>query len=857
MPKSKYKRVVLLVFAMVFIFGAMSPIFALDPQKTINQYGHTIWIRQNGLPATAVNVVLQTHDGYIWFGMSAGLFRFDGVSFTQVSTNPENSKSNESVTSLCETRDSSLWIGTGYNGLRRLKNGKMYNYGSKEGFYDTQIRQLVESRTGSLLIGTSNGSYTFKNGVFRPLLLNPNYISGLAEDSLGRIWVGTHLGVRIIDESDPTKVVWLTTKNGLPQNVTTYIYTDRQANVWVGTFAGLARWKDGKFTIYNVNNGLSDNFIYVIFQDKDDNIWVGTRRGLNRFSGGKWTSYINSDGLTDNNVLSLAEDHEGGLWVCTSNGLNLFKNVNITTFTTYEGLPSNYISSIIETSDKSLYFFSNERSYVTRFINGKITKRGTQIGPLFAGPVYSARDGSLWVGQSGLLFNIKNGKVKRYDATTGLPLKWIPAITEDDKSLILYIDHKGIFRFINGRLTPYLMKNGKKYPAEEYVVCFYQQHDNLLWIGAASRLIKVENGEATTYTTKDGLAGNWVTSIYDDRQGNLWISSPQGGLTRYKNGKFTAYSKKAGLFTDEIYCVLGDDQGDLWLSSPVGIGRVSCKELDDYAEGRTNIIHSQVYEIADGMKTDECFGEYQPAGWKTHDGHIWFATRIGAVMIDPKTFKKNELQPPVLIEHVTVDQQIIPPDHFISLPAGTQKLEFHYTALSFLVSSRVLFKYKLEGYDHDWVDAGTRRVAYYTNLPHGDYRFRVMACNNDGLWNEVCADFGFKLEPHFYEMYWFYALILIVLGGIIYGFIRLRLWQHIKKEKELQDRIQEALANLKILGGLVPICANCKKIRDDKGYWDQLEEYVQTHSDVRFSHSICPECAKELYPDMILKKKKT
>jgi hypothetical protein len=232
---------------------------------------------------------------------------------------------------------------------------------------------------------------------------------------------------------------------------------------------------------------------------------------------------------------------------------------------------------------------------------------------------------------------------------------------------------------------------------------------------------------------------------------------------------------------------------------------------------------------------------------------LWFATKKGAVKVDPKTFKHNSIPPPVIIERIVVDQETIPVDRFTMISPGKEKIEFHYTALSFLVPDRVFFKYKLEGFDRDWVDAGTRRVAYYTNLPPRAYRFRVMACNDDGVWNSVGITYSFKMQPHFYESYWFYGLVIASLAGIGYGLYRLRVWQLIQKEKELQDGIQEALANVKTLSGLLPICANCKKIRNDKGYWDQIEGYIQKHSDAQFTHGICPECAEKLYSDVFYK----
>ncbi len=845
------KRLIPTALLLAFTLGLPLSLFALDPKKSIGQYGQSIWLRQNGLPANAVNAVCQTHDGYIWLGTSAGLFRFDGVNFTKVVIETDNDVASESIPSLFEATDSSLWIGTQFHGLARIKDGKVLRYGLKEGFFDTQVRRIYETRAGHLLIATSIGLYTFRDEKFLPVLLNPNFITDIAEDMQGRIWIGTHQGVRIVRDGQSSRAVSLTTADGLRNDVTTRLYADHQGKVWVGTAYGLACWKNGKLRVYTNLDGLSANNITAIYEDHDGNLWVGTSEGgLDRFSGGKWTTFTKNNGLSNNKVLYISEDHEGSLWVCTSDGLNQFKDVNITTFTTYDGLGSDYVSTVAETSGGDLDFLSAEASNITQLRNGKLLKFDVSVGP-----AYAAHDGSLWIGQSGILNKFKNDRITRYDSAAGIPLRWISAISEDEKSLIMFVDHTGIFRFVHGRLSPYLMADGKQYPSTDYVVCFFPERKGVLWIGMSDSLVKIENGRSTSYTSADGMAGNWVGSIYDDHEGSLWIGSPQGGLTRYRNGKFTPYNTKAGLFANEIYSVLGDDQGGLWLSSPNGIGYVQRQELNDFAEGRISRIHSKVYSTADGMKTDECFSGWGHSGLKTHDGHLWFATSKGAVMIDPKAFKYNQLKPQVLVEEVVVDQQTIPIDQFASLSPGADKLEFHYTALSYLVPERVLFKYKLEGYDKEWVDAGTRRVAYYTGLPPKSYRFRVMACNNDGLWNETGASFTFELRPHFYETYWFLGFMAIALGASVVAGYQIRLMQLLKRKKELEARIQEAMANIKVLGGLIPICSNCKKIRNDKGYWDLLEGYIQQHSQAKFSHGICPDCANLLYPDVFPQKK--
>ena len=830
---------------LLIILCGMSPVFALDPQKTINQYGQNVWLRQNGLPTNAVYVGLQGRDGYLWLGTSAGLFRFDCVNFTPVYTNPLDSKIIETISALCVSRDSSLWIGTTFSGLQRIKKEKIFHYGGAEGVLSRQIRVLLESRAGHVWIGSSHGLYKYDNNKFVSIPITPNFITALGEDSLGRIWVGTHDGVRIFDDAQGIQVDSITTVNGLPHYLVSSIFTDRNKNVWIGTVDGLACWKNGTMKTYKWTDGLSDNHITSICEDRDNNLWFGTFKGISRLSRGKWSTMSILDGLTNNHVLHIFEDHEGSLWVCTLDGLNQFKNVNVTAYTTKEGLASDYVSSVIETPDKSFYILSDADGCITRMKDGLIKKYSTNVGP-----AYVSRDSSLWIGQTGILLNFKNDTFYRYDNRTGLPAKWISAIGDDNESLVVSIDAVGIRRFVGGQLKPYLLGNGQQYSSTEFVACFYQDPRGPFWIGTSNGLVKIQNGTAATFKESDGLAGHWVNSILDDRRGNLWFCSPSDGLTRYKDGKFTPFTIKDGLFTNEFYCVLCDDQGDLWLSTPRGIGYLKRKDIDDYQAGRLKSLHARVFVTADGLKSDECFGEWQPAGWKTHDGHIWFATKKGAVMIDPKTFIYNKYPPPILIERVVADQEMVPVDQFISFSPGTGKLEFHYTALSYLVTERVLFKYKLEGYDHDWVEAGTRRAAYYTNLPPGEYRFRVIACNNDGVWNAIGTSFAFKIQAHFYQATWFYALIVIALGGLIFGLYRLRVWQLIKKEKELQAGIQEALASVKTLSGLLPICANCKKIRNDKGYWDQIEGYIQKHSEAQFTHGICPECAEKFYGDI-------
>ncbi len=838
---------------LVSLAGAL-PALALDRHRSIAQYAHNTWTFQSGLPASAVNAILQTQDGYLYLGTSAGLFRFDGVSFTEVSTESQDEKASQTITALCETRDGSLWIGTASAGLRVLKDGRILCYDSRNGFLNTHVRGFLETRAGHLIVTTNIGVYLFKDGKFDQVVLDQNFINGIAEDPQNRIWVGTVDGVRIFDDNGMTNPAVVKLKEGLPYPSIISVFGDREGNMWVGTYGGLARFTDGKVQTYTTGYGISNDRIMAIFEDRDRNIWIGTENGMDRFADGVWTYFTNSDGLTDNEVISFAEDQEHSLWVGTANGLNQFEDPNIITYTKSDGLADNHESSIIETPDSSIYFLSDQTSVITRLKNGKFTKYESLDIP--GGPAFAARDGSVWIGHTGALLNLKNGKLQRYDERAGVPQSWISSITEDDTSLIFYADHAGLFRFVHGRVVPYLLNDRKQYPKDEYIVSFFRQENGTLWIGEGNRLARIQGGVLSTFWKPEEGAGNWISSFYDDQQGGLWISSTPGGLILFKNGKFTFFNTKVGLLSNEISCVLGDNQGGIWMSSGKGIGYAKRQELEDFAAGKVHKIHSIIYGPADGIKTNATFIQWQPVGLKDYNGRIWFSTKQGAVMINPGGFAKNGLPPPVLIENVVADQRTVPADRFATFSAGTDKLEFHYNGLSFKVPQKVNFKYKLEGYDRDWVDAGTRRTAYYTNLPPGDYDFKVIACNNDGVWNKTGASFAFKLKPHFYQTYWFLLCLLVFVSGAAFGVYRLRVWQLLQREKVLNVRIQEALAHIKTLGGLIPICANCKKIRDDKGYWEILEKYIQTHSDAQFSHGICPDCAAKLYPGLEIEKGK-
>jgi hypothetical protein len=344
-------------------------------------------------------------------------------------------------------------------------------------------------------------------------------------------------------------------------------------------------------------------------------------------------------------------------------------------------------------------------------------------------------------------------------------------------------------------------------------------------------------------------------AIHEDVDHAVWIGTYGDGLFRLKDEKITQITTKEGLYDDVVYQILEDDHRNFWMSSNRGIFRVAVKELNDVADKKITRVSSVNYGTADGMKSSECNGNSQPAGIRTRDGRMWFPTTNGVAIIDPSNIPVNTVPPEVTIETLKVDSLSIDLANQVSIGPGYSYLEIHYGGLSFVVPEKMTFKFKLDGFDKEWRNAGSQRVAYYTNVPPGKYVFLVQARNNDDVWSRDGVALAIELKPYFYQTTWFYGLCGIILIAVIVLIYRGRVALLLQREKNLKERVNESLAQIKILGGLIPICANCKKIRDDKGYWNQLEKYLKEHSEAEFTHGICPECKEKLYGQYLKKTK--
>ena len=728
---------------------------ALNRARNIDQYGHDQWTSQSGLPGEAVYQILQTRDGYLWLRTSAGLVRFDGVRFVLVSPVVGGCPINEPVKAIGKSAGGDLLVRSISRTLV-CKDGAFADYLPARPLPDGETRVIFESQQHEFFVGSDDFIYVIEGGAIRMVRRGTGWIYDFLEDN-GQVWIAGSGALY----NYANRTLSLALSLGA-ENAAMALLDDRHHGLWVGTVKGIYRATPGRHSLERFAADRIRGDVNALIQDREGSLWAGTTaEGLLRITDGKVSAFSASDGLSDSKVLSLYEDQEGSLWVGTGAGLDRFRDTSLTTFTAKEGLPSNDTQGVIQTRDGSVYVFcyGGGLARISNDVVAAITVR-QGLPSAYSGGLFESSDGSLWVGTVGGLTRIRNGTITHYKGNR-LSKYFIAAINEDDEGLIVATSETLVLRFKNGEVRPFSIR-GQTTPLSKpgnYVFTIYRDRVGTLWFGTVQGLFKFASGEPPDKARRRQIEFS-VTSIFDDGRGNLWLGGRVPGLTRFNttSGKVTHYTKKDGLFDDYVTRVLADNN-NLWISTSSGIYRASRKDLDAFAAGHLSTVRSTSYGTADGMKTSEAsLPPYQPAGVQARDGRLWFSTKKGIVAVDPKHILHNSLVPPVVIEEVVADGASSGRRDNLRFTVGKDKLEFHYTALSLRVPSRVQFKYKLEGYDHDWLDAGSRRVAYYTNLPPGSYRFRVVASNDDGVWNRQGASVSLVLQPHFYQTYWFYAL---------------------------------------------------------------------------------------------------
>jgi signal transduction histidine kinase/ligand-binding sensor domain-containing protein len=779
---------------------------ALDPSRLITQYGHDVWLTRDGLPQNSVRAIVQTRDGYLWLGTWGGLARFDGVRFTIFNRSNTPALRDSRITALVEGDDGSLWIGTAAGGLIRLKDGAFEPYRSEgDTSYEErsrwQIRSITRSGDGALWIGTSGGGFRrFKDGQFSPLLMDRLVVRAILEDKAHHLWVATSNGALELSWHEPDG--FQVERHLLPEHLVNGLYQDRFGAIWIAARGGLTRVSGDRVTTFEQAAGFPANAAVSICGDRDGNLWIGTDGdGLVRMHGDQFALLTVRDGLSSGSIPALYEDREGSLWVGSNDGLNRLRQTRFTAYTIRQGLSADAVNSIVAARNGAVWIGTDggglnrlERDIVTSYT----TRNG--LATNYIGALFEASDGTLWVsGDSVVMHRQRSGEFRIYTTADGVPKGFVSAIGED-RSRRIVIGGEGPIRGLkDDRFDVYTNQ-----PAHiEYCYSILRDTRNDLWFATTGGLVHVTERGHHTYTTRDGLPDEGIHSVHEDRDGTMWIATVSG-LASLRNGTVTSYSK-AGALGEIVFEILEDATGNLWLNGRQGIIRVGKHDLEDYAAKKRSDVPVRVYGLADGLKSTEYSVAYiQRPACQTSDGRLWFATTAGVAAIEPAVNQINAIPPPVVIEAFVGDGT-----HGARGPVrvdpGAGTFEIHYTGLSFLAPSQVRFAYQLEGLDDRWTDAGPRRVAVYSRVPPGDYRFRVRAANNDGVWNEAGAVLAIQVPPRFYQTQWFRGSAVVVIIATVVALHHLRVrrveaqFSLVMKERsriarEIHDSLSQGLA---------------------------------------------------------------
>jgi signal transduction histidine kinase/ligand-binding sensor domain-containing protein len=805
------KRTAWLAMAVSLAVALTAPAVALDAQKSMSQFTHTAWSAKDGIPGP-VRTMAQTTDGYLWLGTEAGLYRFDGLRFAPFEPRDGAHLAGSSVWSLCLARDGSLWIGFGSGGISRLHAGRLKSYWPQEGVPDGGTLSIAEDGKGSIWAAGQYGFSRFDRGQWQRVGQDFGYLApgaqSLLVDRRGTLWVATD-GLNFGLSKDPVRANTIL-------SLTPTSKSFAQTGEAVGQVWSMAEAPDGRVWIAdgsgrrvrpigepNAGIAVGDEPMSLLF-DGDRSLWTGLiegglrRRADLRLDGEVLDRSQASDGLSGTHMYSTLKDREGNVWFGTDGGLDRFRENKVTPFSAREGLAPDQQIALTSTEDGSVWLVSYTRDAVRRYWQGQFltsrlppysTTDSTRILSL-----YADQSSRVWVGGSFQLASEVNGKFS-YLQTPRLEGGAMVEAVARDAAGDLWVTRSrtdtvgGILRLQNGTWTD--LRARADLPRYRCRI-LYPDAVGRLWLGFENGQVAVyDSSEFHVYSAKDGLPNGRVLAIAGDRARDVWIGS-EGGLSRFDRGRFVTLTRENGLPGNSVSGVVVDEEGSLWLAGALGILRVHPRELAKALTSPSYRMQGTIFDSADGLRGLPRQREPFPTATRAADGRLWFATTGGVAVIDPKRLPRNVVPPPVAIEEMNADNRSLPATSGIRLPPNTRSLEFRYSALSLTDPDRVRFRYKLEGYDDDWRGPVNSRAARYTNLPPRNYRFHVIACNNDGVWNETGAALELSIAPAFYQTGWFLLLGLAAAGGLAWAGYRRHIHQVTGRlDMQFEERLSE------------------------------------------------------------------
>lgn len=801
------------------------------------------WQVEDGLPHNSVNAILQTSDGYLWLATNDGLARFDGVHFTAFGL--QEGLPSLRALALLEDARGALWIGTA-QGVCRLQNGRFETWTAKNGLAGNEVTSLAQDSAGAIWVGTPTGLSRWQNGHLGSFGkadgLNDKRVRALTAMREGGVLVS--MFYEGLFQWDGSRFVQLAKQADISRAPPGCLIQDRKGNVWAGLAGGIVLCRtEGKWRQYGREQGLPPNNILRLVEAADETIWAAAGNGgLYELGGGRSAARWQKVGCPGEGAISLCEDREKNLWVGSrARGLARLKPKRVSVIPILKGEGEAVPRTLAETPDGSLWVGTSSGG-LFRMQDGKLDPflRGPPVrGFPYVSAVLAAGDDSVWWGAGPALFQWKDGRLlSDYSSEyrSWLREDRIRALCEDGQGGIWVGTQNGQLRLLRARE---FLSFTNAQPAAP-ITALLQQADGTLLIGTYGKgLLRLQSGECSPAISQHGPRGLFILALHQDPSGVLWIGTEGGGLMRCEGGRINTLTTRNGLINDTIVQILEDGVGFLWLGSYRGILRVSKLELAEFAEGKTAFVHPLILSQSDGLPSEQCMLGFS-AGLKTRAGLLHFSTSRGIVVVNPTQSRKNSSAPAVWLEKVLVDGAVyharvqpgsastaqvgkaggLAQRENLRLPPGKRRLEFIYTGLSLGAPENVRFRYRLEGLDDHWFEAGKERSASYSLLPAGRYRFHVSACDHSGIWNDQGAIMAFEVEPFFWQTWWFRLGLLGALAASLVAtvryisFRRLRLRLHrleqeaaVQKErariaKDLHDDLGAHLSQIAMLSEL-------------------------------------------------------
>ncbi|MEJ5237748.1 MAG: two-component regulator propeller domain-containing protein [Limisphaera sp.] len=743
-------------------------------------YFFQVWGTDEGLPQSSVAALAQTREGYLWLGTYAGLVRFDGVRFVVFDAGNTPGLSSSRVTALYEDAEGRLWVGHENGSVSVRESGRFRPVPVPPGWGTGKVLAIVADEQEQIWLVDEEGLLVrVSDG--RRLLPETGGGRGLVSVARGankEVWIARNGRVSRLWRGEVAPVAF--EKEGEPGFVQG-ICASRRGGFWVSYSGELARWAGGRWQETRNRAPWYSTGVPVMLELSDGTVAAATTEaGLFLVPPrGQALHFTRTNGLPQDWVRSLCEDHEGNLWAGVgSAGLVAVRPSKVWTPAPPDRWQGRAVLCVMADRRGALWI-GTEGAGLYRWHEGRWERFAVESGlsNLFVWSVAEDASGQMWVGTwgGGVFVQQADG---RFDPPAGLEVLTPPvlAILPDPDGTVWLGTGEGLIEYRAGQTRRYGRAEGLEAPD---VRTLLRTPDGAVWFGmSGGGLGRLHQGQLRQWRRSDGLPSDYVQALWRDEQGALWLGTAGDGLVRFFQEAFAAVGPSQGLPSGVICHIAPDDSGSIWLASYNGLIRVAKAELDRVASGSTEPLRSLVYGRGEGMPTLECSGGLQPAGCRTADGRLWFATQKGLVGVDPHVVKINRQPPPVVIEEVRVNGRLTAEPaagaHAVRIPPGRHRLEFRYTGLSFTAPEKVRFRFRLAGVDRDWTEAGTERTAVYQYLPPGDYVFHVIACNNDGIWNSTGARVAFVVEPFVWQTWWFrLGAALAGAGAVALGVARI------------------------------------------------------------------------------------